>query len=74
MTNSVWRNRIEPGAAVSWRHANGRSREWGIVVEVGADTLTVDITDNAGTYRFTGTATDFPGLYVELRASERNGS
>ncbi len=71
---AVWRNHIEPGADVSWRHMNGRTREWGHVIAVGTDTLTVDITDNAGTYRFTGTPEDFPGLYVERRPGLNGGA
>lgn len=67
----LWRHRIEPGALVSWRHANGRTREAAIVVAVTDATLIVDITDNAGTYRFEGTPSDFPGLTVDLRPSQR---
>ena len=70
----TWRNHLEVGALVSWRHANGRTREAGTVVAVTDSTLIVDITDNAGTYRFEGTASDFPGLWVELRTAERGTS
>lgn len=73
-TTSVYRADVKPGALVSWRHPNGTSRENGIVVAVGGDTLTVDITDNAGTYRFSGKPKDFPGLQVDLTAEEMRKS
>lgn len=73
--SSVWRSRIAPGDVVSWRHPNPSiyRREAGRVVAITADTLTVDIVDNAGTYRFEGTAQDFPGLTVDVRAQNERG-
>jgi len=75
-TPSVWRGRVEVGAVVSWRHPNPsvNRREVGTVVEVGTDTLTVDIVDRAGTYRARMTTADMPGLTVDVRPYPNGGA
>ncbi len=67
---TVWRGRVERGALVSWRHPNGRTRKAGVVLQVTDDTLTVEVSDHAGTYAFTGGPESFPGLTVDMRAAQ----
>lgn len=61
---------LEAGALVSWDSGYRGRREAGIVVEATPEHLTVEITDNAGTYRFRSTPEYFPRLRVDLRAEE----